>query len=460
MGEQVKMKRIVRIMLIVLSISLLCSCGQKNQEIREDTKSSAKPVVTASAMPESSKEAEEEQFKEKWTEAIESLKSHTNFSRGADVNISKEEREAMFDTLIEEVNSGLDDEEVIYYRLREIIAKMKHVHMALYYTKEPESFDNKVFGLFFMKMQEGLVLIGADKQYKAYLGNVVTAINGYSLDEMKEKYARINCNETEVGQENWSNYLCTSELRYLGVMDKGEDEIELTLNDLKGNEKKVAVRASLQEEVQWQYLIPEKGIPFSVENTWRNYTYTEDEAHGIMYFQYTACAENEDQPFDAFFNEMMTNMKQKDEVYKYFVIDVRYNYGGNRYLLQRKLQEYKEDLAKKKIYMIIGNATTSAAVQAIEDCMTYFDEVTLYGTPTNGAIDNYTEISSFLVPNTNLVYIGTTAKDVLPKLVEKYGNIKESVMPDVPVTLSLGDYMNGIDTIYQRIIDDISEVDK
>lgn len=450
-----KMKRIARMMLIVISSGLLCSCNRQIQAVKEDTKSSKEPVVTAAVTQESSNEAEE-QFKEKWTKAIESLKSQTNFSRGADVNISKEEREAQFDALIEEVNNGLDDEEIIYYRLREIIASMKHVHMGLYYSEGAEAFDNKVFGLFFMKMHEGLMLIGADKQYEAYLGNAVTAINGYSLDEMKEKYTRINCSETEVGRENWSNYLCTSELAYLGVMDKGEDAIELTLKDLEGNEKKVTIKASKQDEVQWQYLIPEKGIPFSVENTGENYTYIEDEAHGIMYFQYTACAENETQPFEAFFNEMMTKMKEKDDIYKYFIIDVRYNYGGNRYLLRNKLQQYKEELAKKKIYMIIGSGTTSAAVQAIEDCMTFFDEVTLYGTPTNGAIDNYTEISSFLVPNTHLVYIGTTAKDVLPKLVEKYGDIKDSVTPDVPVTLSFNDYMDGVDTIYQKIIDDIS----
>lgn len=110
----------------------------------------------------------------------------------------------------------------IKYRLRSILATMQHCHMKLYYKDGDEPFQNKWMGLDFIWVKEGLILCLADSRYKAYLGNVVTAINGYSIDEIVKKFAAINCNETGAGRKNCVFGLCASELKYLGIM-KPED---------------------------------------------------------------------------------------------------------------------------------------------------------------------------------------------------------------------------------------------
>ncbi len=48
-----------------------------------------------------------------------------------------------------------------------------------------------------------------------------------------------------------------------------------------------------------------------------------------------------------------------------------------------------------------------------------------------------------------------TASDYVPNLAKKYGDIVESVVPDVEVQPSFEDISSGTDTVYQRIVEDI-----
>lgn len=60
-------------------------------------------------------------------------------------------------------------------------------------------------------------------------------------------------------------------------------------------------------------------------------------------------------------------------------------------------------------------------------------DVKIYGEPTAGAIHNYTEVKVTSVPEVDLMLQIPTAYDYVPKLVEKYGDVVESVVPDVEV---------------------------
>ena len=102
--------------------------------------------------------------------------------------------------------------------------------------------------------------------------------------------------------------------------------------------------------------------------------------------------------------------KLVDELYDTLIIDLRWNPGGNRYLLQSSLIENKEYLSKKHIRIITGSWTASAGVQAIEDCLALFDDVIIYGEPTRGAIHNYTEIKNINVPKSRIEIVYTYSK--------------------------------------------------
>lgn len=81
-------------------------------------------------------------------------------------------------------------------------------------------------------------------------------------------------------------------------------------------------------------------------------------------------------------------------------------------------------------------------------------DVKVYGESTGQAVHNYTEIARKPIPELGMTLVVPTLLDELPKLTEKFGDLKDSAKPDVLVSQTLEDYKNGIDSIYQTIVND------
>ena len=458
-------KKYILLSMALLAITIQTGCNQKTEQIGEAETNQ----ILESPSPISNNEHTEaistneidnnidETFKEKWVNATRFIQQVLKTVPGANEKILKEETDAQFDKLVSDIENGLQDETQVYYRLRSIIASMQHVHMGLDYLNREKYPAGKYANLDTVWTQEGLILFSADEAYKDSVGLVLTKINGYTIAEIMDKYATIRCEETEAGKKNCFLGLYSADLKYLGIMKENEDSIVLTLKDENGEEKETVYTFSSEENSSWYSLVDMANMPFTfklrLQKGNENYNYIEKSEDGIMYFQYLVCQQST-KPFNKFFKEMISKMQEQDELYDTLIIDLRWNPGGNRYLLQSSLIENKEYLSKKHIRIITGGWTASAGVQAIEDCLALFDDVIIYGEPTRGAIHNYTEIKNINVPKVGLRLCIPTAKDILPELVNKYGDITESVMPDVPVEISIHDIIEGKDTIYQRILKD------
>ncbi len=464
-GDISSMKKIaVHLVILVIMFTMLGGCiesnSQKDSSINEASKAVETDEINGVDGTRTLENSNNSEFVTKWVNAVAYIQESVNHVPGIDENTTKEERDEMFDSLISDIENGLNDEQIIYYRVCNILALAKSLHMGLWFEDEAHQTFGSQFMIDFIWAKEGLTIFGTDEQYREYLGAVVTRINGYSLKEIIDKYATIRFNETDAGRKNCIYGLCTADLKYLGIMNEEDDSIVLTLHKGKDEEKDVTIHAFAPEDkVNWVSAIETEQLPFTYrirqESNFRNYSLVEDTEYGIMYFQYLACGEENDESFEDFFDGMMEKMQAQDDLYKTLVIDVRWNLGGNRYILQKQLKQYQDYLDTKRICIITGNFTASAAVHAVEDCLSYFDDVKIYGEPTAGAIHNYTEVKVTSVPEVNLMLQLPTVRDYVPKLVEKYGDVVESVVPDVEVQQSFEDISNGIDTVYQRIIEDI-----
>ncbi|HKL99843.1 MAG TPA: hypothetical protein VJZ06_08050, partial [Mobilitalea sp.] len=197
-------------------------------------------------------------------------------------------------------------------------------------------------------------------------------------------------------------------------------------------------------------------MPISTRNSSKNlnYCYESDLDHHIMYFQYNACIEMQDTSLEQCFSDMMKEFTS-DDGYTNLVIDIRWNNGGFRYLMENMLKKYKEQFKDKQINLMIGKNTYSSGYMLIEDCYENCDHVKLYGEETGQSIHNCTYARGLKLSSLPWLLYVPIAKGYEKMIVEKYGDVVKGVTPDVSVDQTYEDYMNGIDTVYQRIIDDI-----
>lgn len=164
------------------------------------------------------------------------------------------------------------------------------------------------------------------------------------------------------------------------------------------------------------------------------------------YIQYNSCQEAPDLPmkeFISFVSEVI-----KENYYKKVIIDLRYNSGGNSSIFEPMISELSK-LQKKKdftVYTIIGRNTFSSAIINAIQIDDKLNNV-FVGTPTGGNVNGYGEIKSFNLKNTPITVLYSTKYFELIK-----GYEKDSLYPDIFVEQSFEDYLNGVDTVVEMIL--------
>lgn len=464
-------KKQLYIILLSLSLILISGCS-KNENVEE-----APSIVTGVVIEEESTLVKEDKgvvedeiedvkkkdpFTTKWVSAICGMQETMDGIIGINDNVSKEERNQKFSSLIEDMQNGLKDEMTIYYRLCNIVADERIGH--LYLTRDFEDPLHTVIPIGMDWMNEKLYLSCIENSKKDYLGYEVVAINGFTKDELIQMLSNISSCETDAGKQSLLevSWRSVSQLRYCGIMSESDNSIKLTLHGQDAEEVTITVDAvDGTKEISYSTLsdmMPVENLPMvyktNLLHNRANYCITPDPEYKTMYFLYNSCVEMESETFDSFFNNMIQIMIKDDDNYERLVIDVRWNQGGNRFLLQKSLYEYRKYLSSKKICLITGIWTASAGVQVAEDCMALFDNFKIYGCPTAGAVNNYTEINKYILDDVGITLMYPTLVDQVPCLINKYGNVKESVIPDVLVDQTYEDFCNGIDTIYEKILND------
>lgn len=395
-------------------------------------------------------------------ESVNMIKDNLEGMRGVDEVLSEQDRNQMFDTLISDINDGKADGKEVYYRLKSIVAAVKCAHLQLSFINA-NPYKDKIIPLNFMWLGDQLVICNTDSTNKKYLGYSVNNINGVTPDELVKEYATINSYETESGsKESLENFLFTADLAYLGVMKDDDSEVTLSLKSRDGKEEELKAKICKYGDITEYYSLSDiegasKEIPMAFkvrsESNMANYAYQADPDNKTMYFQYLSCEQIPGNTMEKFFKEIIDTMQKDDASYQTFVIDVRWNGGGDRSILSQQLHKYKDYLNTKNIAIIIGKNTYSAGFQVVEDCLESFDHVKTYGEPTGQAIYNYTEINTVVIPKMGMRLVMPTMLDSLPKLSEKFSDVKNSIMPDVPVSQTLDDLLKGKDTIYQAVVE-------
>lgn len=395
-------------------------------------------------------------FAKKWCDTVDHIFDVMIHTQGMNESISEKDLKASCESLKQELKSGeITDEITAYYRLRKIVATSKMIHMDLFFADDVVRDGEEGLKFDVIWTAEGPMLFGISEGYEQYMGKIVTKIGGYTIQEFMDLASTIYPVETENGKKYLLYLLKRNALTAMGVIKEEQKVLPLTVKSDDGEETFDWVISDFSDDVP-MIVCDYQLLPFTYQmrtenmNDGWNYSYQILEEKKAIYFQYLSCCENENQPFDDFFGEMLKQFEEHPD-YEHLIIDVRWNRGGDRRIFARALDAYEEQLKTKKIDLILGHFTASAGCQVYEDLLQSGCDVTSYGEGTSGAVRNYTEIKFEEITETGLVLRYPSMRDQIPMLIEKYGDERKSIEPDIPVEIQRDDLVAGVDTIIERI---------
>ncbi|UCF05848.1 MAG: tetratricopeptide repeat protein [bacterium] len=125
----------------------------------------------------------------------------------------------------------------------------------------------------------------------------------------------------------------------------------------------------------------------------------------MLYFQYNNVTDWSKEPFRDFTERLFTAYDEHVSEIDKFVIDVRFNTGGNGYLLPPFVREFvlrRDSLTRGKLFIITGGHTFSAASNFIGQILKSTSAVTV-GDIAAGPLNWCSDIITFALPNSNLM---------------------------------------------------------
>jgi len=310
---------------------------------------------------------------------------------------------------------------------------------------------------------EELKVYAADKNQKDIIGKTLVSINDIPINEVMTKINKLIPHENQ----QWLKVL---NVRYVNMAlllrelkITKDNEAKFTFRDDKGTESNIpltAREAELNNLITVKDSYTEKPISAQYDEkdpNWKLYWYKYIPEDKIMYFQYNQCIDKdtarnsgfdnyENLPeFSKFADGLIKELSEKDV--EKFVIDLRYNTGGNSILMDNfvaKLYYVKKLRSKGKTFVMTGRQTFSSGVLACRTLKNSANAI-LFGEPTGGNVNGYGDIKMLTLPNSKLQASYST------KYFDLDSNYKEGFIPDVPVEQSCDNYMKGIDDVYEAV---------
>lgn len=362
-------------------------------------------------------------------------------------SISKEEFKEKEDELLNEV-PNIKDEKEYYLALSELITTLKDAHTRVgsnnLYLK-----DDKYYGFNIEKFEKSWILTGIGENDQDKLGYEVRAINDVDINEIYDMALNFYPHENPyVFINDFSSYVKRAELlNKIKVLNNiSDDDISLKLLDNDGKEVDIKVPSADFDSLGELVTLSSKVKPMTTDYNDSNNYWNDKLSDDVYYIQYNKCAEDNSLKMDKFTSEVSNDIK--DNEFKKVIIDLRYNGGGNSKIIE-PLYDELEKLKKEhsfQVYILIGGNTFSSGLLNAYDGKNQLDAI-LAGQPTGGNLNQYGEVKSFDLPYSGFVV------DYSTKYFENVkGYDKDALYPDIESPMKLKDYINGVDTVVQAVI--------
>ncbi|MCZ4244893.1 S41 family peptidase [Pedobacter punctiformis] len=302
----------------------------------------------------------------------------------------------------------------------------------------------KILPIQFDIFKEGIFVVGIDSSHAEHLKSELTQINGQPIkliiDRFKQVIQSENKSYFEVGFLNFLNN--PAFLKGLDILNSNE-EAQYTFKNPNGKETEIILKSILKIDKRKIQLAKDLYTPYSSEKN-GNYWFQYNQTNGILYFNYSRCKEDQNNPFakfnEALFKEIKINHPKK------IVLDLRENSGGNSGILWPFIDSIKTSYLnkEKKLFVLIGKRTFSSALMNAVN-LKRNTNAKLIGESTSGNINHYGEVRGFKLPKTKIIISYST------KYWENWKGKKGPLLPDVKITYSIENFKKGKDEAIEYI---------
>jgi hypothetical protein len=409
---------------------------------------------------------------EAWSQDIDALT--TRFIE-LDQTFSPAER-AMFLELLERTRRELPqlhDNEVIA-RMASAIALGDNAHTRLYLVRNATELRRLPVRLWWFS--DGLRIVRTTPAHRALLGCRVDDIAGVTARQARDMVA-----PAFAGNPQWVDYksvysLTTAELLHGFGVTNTADSVVFGVSDCGGASRAASavlrplplVKRSRAVEAWWDLSPRFPGadsgwvqvvagkptkLPLYLTNA-KNYWYEYLPASGVLYFQYNRSQNLPEETVAKFGERLLAELERVKP--RAFVLDVRFNTGGNLTLSETLMRTLAERTANIPRYVITSRVTFSAGISAVA-AWVESGNVTIVGEPVGDELDTWAEGGNVRLPNSgfkahfaNGMHNYSVAP--CPADIPCTDRTVKTMKPGVPVNLTWADYLAGRDPSLEAVI--------
>lgn len=303
------------------------------------------------------------------------------------------------------------------------------------------------------------VLAGALTEYQDYIGQEIVSVAGHTMDELMQALEPMIAydNVVRLRRQFGGMVYVTDILQHYGMITGKEERLPVVVRAADGTETTLDMKVYAASE----YAALDPGSYVNASRLRAAVPVTEPDSSvyyklldlggGTLYMQYSSCREDPEHPMDEFAAEV--EGKLKSGAYDKFIIDLRNNGGGSDGVLYPITYLAQQFIANgNAAYVLAGEGTFSSAL--INTVQLKDIGAAFVGTPTGGSVDHFGAVTAFELPNSGIrgqysnkfIDLGSYYEAAKP-----YG--VESFQPDIEVEQTFADYMAGVDTAVQYILD-------
>jgi hypothetical protein len=341
----------------------------------------------------------------------------------------------------------LSDTEIIIRLMRQV-AGLGVAHATVDWRSD--KFDFHFYPLRLRWFGDGLAVMAAAPSLREAIGARVVRIGSENPDKVAAAVTPYIPHENQAWlRYQTPNYMVFDELlSYLKIVPS-KVRVEFTFEKSDGKRfsleiPRLPLKAQADMVSAWDALqIPTPLYRKQPDSPyWRDYLADTK----TLYIQYNKC-QNIGPPFESFAQETLS-FADSHSVER-VVVDLRFNAGGDSRVVQPLIQGLKKRRALSApghLYALIGPVTYSSGMMAAMDFKDDLQAI-LVGEPTGGKPNQFGEVKRATLPNSNLalyypVKYFHPLQDADP----------ESVVPDIPVSLTLEDFLAGRDPVLETAI--------
>jgi hypothetical protein len=326
-------------------------------------------------------------------------------------------------------------------RLQAIVASIGDPHTDIGWGS-PQPY--RTLPLKFYLFDDGMYITDAPSQYQDLLGGKLVSINDTGVDDVVQRLTPLIAHDNDSWLKATLTAARITNTYYLfgtGIIDS-TDSAQITVQKASGDLVSLRVQAVNQTpRMTNAYQGP---LPLSRQHPDQYYWSTVIDGGATVYFQYNSCTEDPRGPSADFLAQLDQTLAQPGV--QRLVVDMRNNTGGSAAILDPWIQKIAAGRfnAKGRLYVIVGRATFSAAMEAT-DMFHDQTQAIFVGEDTGGKPQFLLRRGDFGLP-----YFG-----IRVSFSNGYEHAKDpgpTLVPDIPTPVTFQNYSNGVDPALDAIL--------